>query len=107
MTPLFIVLSPPQLVLFKILFCTRQRYVIVLLPRQICGADSNPNDPDGRSSRRRSRLGRKYQRRVVGNDRAVLEVPLVRVHMIGAPLEPSAGERAQISGQPPFARHEV
>lgn len=55
----------------------------------------------------RSRVRGEYQWRVVGDDRAVLQVPLVRVHVIRAPLEPAAGERAQISGQPPFARHEV
>lgn len=31
----------------------------------------------------------------------------MRVHVIGAPFEPAAGERAQVPGQPPLARHEV
>lgn len=56
---------------------------------------------------RRSRFGREHQRRVVGDDRTALQVPFVRVHVIGAPLEPAAGEGAQISGQTPFSRHEV
>lgn len=55
----------------------------------------------------RSRFRRQHQRRVVGDDRTAFQVPFVRVHVIGAPLEPAAGESAQISGQTPFSRHEI
>lgn len=55
----------------------------------------------------RSRFGREHQRCVVGDDRTAFQVPFVRVYVIGAPLEPAAGESAQISGQTPFSRHEV
>lgn len=57
--------------------------------------------------KQRSRFGCEYQWRVICDDRTVLKVPFVRIHVIGAPLEPAAGECAQISGQPPFACHEV
>lgn len=56
---------------------------------------------------RRSRFGGEHQRRVVGDDRTAFQVPFVRVHVMGAPLEPAAGESAQISGQTPFSRHKV
>lgn len=54
-----------------------------------------------------SRVGCEYQWRIVGDDRAVLQVSFVSVHVIGAPLETATGKRTQISCQPSLSCHEV
>lgn len=59
------------------------------------------------SAGRGSRVRCQYQWRIVGDDRTVFQVPFVRVYVIGAPLEPTAGERAQIPGQSPLTGHKV
>lgn len=54
-----------------------------------------------------SRVWCKYQWCVVGNNRTVLQVPFVCVHVVGTPFETTTRERAQVSSQSLFARHEV